>query len=35
MNAKSDHITEFRIKVGLMGDDSQAKLIMDKIRTHF
>lgn len=31
----SDHITEFRIKVGLLGDDAQARLIMDKIRERF
>ena len=35
MEAKGEHLTEFRVKVGVLGDESQAKLIMDKIKTHF
>jgi hypothetical protein len=35
MNAKGEHLTEFRIKVGILGDDLQARLIMDEIKKHF
>ncbi len=35
MEAKSEHLTEFRIRVGVIGDDDQARLIMDKIKKHF
>jgi hypothetical protein len=31
----SAHITEFRIKVGLLGDNAQARMILDKIRERF
>src|SRR5437667_9596081 len=27
MEAKSEHLTEFRIKVGILGDESQSRLI--------
>ena len=35
MQSKGEHLTEFRIKVGVLGDDEQSKLIMDKIKKHF
>ena len=35
MEAKSEHLTEFRIRVGVLNDEDQAKLIMDKIKKHF
>jgi hypothetical protein len=35
MASKGERITEFKIKVGVLGDEAQARLIMDKIKKHF
>jgi hypothetical protein len=35
MEAKAEHLTEFRIRVGVLNDEDHARLIMDKIKKHF
>ncbi len=35
LEKKGDHVTEFRISVGTLGDDSQSRLIMGKIKQRF
>jgi hypothetical protein len=35
LKKQSDSVTEFRIRVGTIGDEALARLIHDKIKTHF